>query len=50
MDDNPLWEFQIAGEAGQLHSERSSGLMLASTTKKRKRWTVYGHSKGYSPQ
>lgn len=36
MDDNPLWEFQIAGEAGQLHSERSSGLMLASTTKKEK--------------
>lgn len=50
IDDNPLWEFQIAGEAGRLHSDCSSGLMLAGTTKKRKRRTGGGHSKGYSPQ
>lgn len=37
MDDNPLWEFQIVGEAGRLHSDHSSGLMLASTTKKKEK-------------
>lgn len=30
-DDNPLWEFQMVGEAGQFQSDRSSGLTLTCT-------------------